>query len=96
MEMIDVLRIILAGLAGIILGLFYFGGLWITVQRLPTARHPALLTMGSFLGRTAVTLGGFYLVMAGSLGNLLACLVGFLLARQISVRRAGSMKIVES
>jgi len=34
-------------------------------------------------------------VMAGSLGNLLACLVGFLLARQISVRLAGSMKIVE-
>lgn len=94
--MIDGLRVVLAFLAGTILGLFYFGGLWITVQRLPAARHPAMLTVGSFLGRTAITLAGFYLLMAGSLGNLLACLLGFLLARQASVWLSGLTNMIEN
>jgi F1F0 ATPase subunit 2 len=69
------------------LGLFYFGGLWLTVRHLPSSRSPALLTLGSFLGRTAVTLTGFYLVMGGRWERLLACFVGFLLMRTILVAR---------
>jgi F1F0 ATPase subunit 2 len=70
-------------LGGVLLGLFYFGGLWLTVRGLPNSRHPALLTMGSFLSRTLVTLAGFYFIMGGRVENLLASLLGFLLARQI-------------
>jgi F1F0 ATPase subunit 2 len=84
--MADWFGMVFALLVGIFLGLFYFGGLWYTVRSLPGSRNPALLTMGSFLGRTVITLAGFYLVMDGSLPKLLACLAGFLLARQASFR----------
>ena len=68
------------------LGAFYFGALWLTVQRLPRARRPWLLTLGSFWIRLAVTMSGFYFVMQGRWENLLACLLGFLLMRQLLVR----------
>lgn len=74
---------------GIGLGIFYFGGLWMTVQRLPTARRPVFMSLGSFFGRLAVVLGGFYFVMGGHWERLLVCLLGFLCARFVLVRRWG-------
>jgi len=71
---------------GIGLGILFFGGLWWTVQRLPTASWPALLALGSFWGRTAVCGAGFYLVMDGHWARLSACFLGFLGARTILVR----------
>ena len=73
----------LALLAGIGLGLFYFGGLWLTVQCLPTIRHPAWLMLGSFLMRTLAALFGFYAVMSDSWARLLVCLAGFLVMRTV-------------
>jgi F1F0 ATPase subunit 2 len=67
------------------LGLIFFGGLWLTIRWLPTSRWPVVLTLGSLLGRMAVTLVGFYLVLAGRWERLLACLVGFVLSRYLVV-----------
>jgi F1F0 ATPase subunit 2 len=78
-------QLLLAGTCGMVLGLFYFGGLWITVKRLPFSARPALLTLCSYLGRLAVTLSGFYLVMAGSWERLLAVMSGFMVMRIILV-----------
>ncbi len=75
--------------AGLLLGLFYFGGLWLTVQRLPRSEHPGMLTLVSLIIRLGVTLAGFYLVMAGRWERLLVCLAGFLLVRIVLVRRLG-------
>jgi len=86
MEIRDGLGMGIALLGGVMVGLFYFGGLWLTVSRLPAAKYPALLALGSFLVRTVIALAGFYLLMAGSLYNLLACLVGFILARTLTLR----------
>ncbi|AGL03412.1 F1/F0 ATPase, subunit 2 [Desulfoscipio gibsoniae DSM 7213] len=72
---------------GLGLGLFYFGGLWLTVRRLPVARRPGLLAAGSFVVRTGGCLWGFYLVMAGQWECILACLAGFVTARLILVRQ---------
>ncbi len=83
------LPLILALAAGIGLGVFYFGGLWLTVRRLPTAQRPALLSLLSFFARLGVVLSGFYLVMDGHWQRLLACLLGFLGARVILVRLLG-------
>jgi len=83
-------------LAGIGLGLFYFGGLWLTVQRLPTIRHPALLMLGSFLMRTLVALLGFYVVMNGSWARLLVCLAGFLAIRTLLASRSTLMPTTSS
>jgi F1F0 ATPase subunit 2 len=85
--MVDVLHLIIAFAAGMALGLFHFGTLWLTVRGLPRARRPAVLTVGSFFARTAVSVLGFYLIMAGHWERLLACLFGFVLIRGFLVRR---------
>lgn len=81
--MSDYFSLLLALAAGMALGLFFFGGLWLTVRQLPTSPSPALLLLASFVGRTALTLVAFYFVMGGRWERLLACLAGFLLARTV-------------
>jgi F1F0 ATPase subunit 2 len=76
----------LAFMAGAVLGGLYFGGLWITVRRLPEARRPALLSLGSLLARLSLVLGGFYLVGAGDWRRFVLALLGFVGARTILVR----------
>lgn len=45
-------------LAGLILGALYFGGLWITLRRLPRWRRPFLSIALSWLIRLEILLGG--------------------------------------
>ncbi len=75
------MSILLAFMAGVLLGVLFFAGLWLTVRAIPAARHPVLLALGSFWTRTVVTLGGFLLVARSSWQNALACLAGFLMGR---------------
>jgi F1F0 ATPase subunit 2 len=83
----------LAFLAGIILGAFFFGGLWWTIQKGITSQTPALWFIGSLLLRTAVILVGFYLVAQDHWSRFVICILGFLLARVIVVNRfAGAPK----
>ncbi len=92
----ELLTLISALVAGTGLGLFYFGGLWLTVRRLPTARRPAFFSLLSFFGRLGVALFGFYLVMGGHWERLLVCLLGFLGVRVILVRVWGPKSKAES
>ena len=78
--------LLLALVAGLLLGLVFFGGLWWTVRRGLTAGHPALLFVGSLVLRMAVAVGGFWWVSDGQWDRLLACLVGFLVARLVITR----------
>lgn len=87
--MSDALWLVVALVAGVGLGLFYFGGLWLTIERLPQSKSPALFAMISFVGRTVLTLVGFYYVMGDSWQRLVACLVGVVVARVVLVRRLG-------
>lgn len=82
----QILFVLSALIPGIILGIFYFGSLWITVRQLPTTAYPIRLFIGSFLGRTIVTLFGFYLVMDGQWQRILICLAGFIAARILLTR----------
>lgn len=84
--MSELLFVSLAVLAGLALGLFFFGGLWWTVQRGVVARYPAMLFTGSMILRLAVAAGGFWLVSAGDWQRLVACLAGFLVARWLVTR----------
>ena len=83
-----IVQLCIAVLAGLILGLFYFGGLWLTVRRITCSTRPALLMFGSLVVRLLVTLCGFYLVMDGRWERLLACLSGFLVTRFVLTRIA--------
>lgn len=85
----DWLTLALAGLAGLALSALSFGGLWWTVRLGIVSRRPALLFLGSLLLRTAVVVTGFYFVGDGDWQRLLACLVGFVVARSIIMRLAG-------
>jgi F1F0 ATPase subunit 2 len=86
----ELLRLTLPLAAGVVLGIFYFGGLWLTVRKLPGACRPVLLSLSSFFARLAVVLVGFYFVMSGRWERLLVCLVGFLCVRFAAVRLWGS------
>lgn len=81
--MTDILPGTLAALTGIGLGLIFFGGLWFTVRKGVASDQPALWFLGSLLLRMSVVLTGFYFISGGRWERLLACLMGFGLARLI-------------
>ncbi len=73
--------LVLSLLAGGLLGVMFFAGLWWTVRLGVLSPSPAIWFLASFFLRTALLLAGFYLVGRGDWHRLLACLVGFVLAR---------------
>ncbi len=78
--------LILSLASGIGLGIFYFGGLWLTLKQLPCTQQPVLLTLGSFFGRNAVCLFAFYLIVRiGHLEGLMLSLAGFILMKFVLV-----------
>jgi len=84
-----------AVLAGVLLGAVFFGGLWWTVRRaLPSSQAP-LWFFGSLLIRTAIVLGGFYLVSHGDWRRMVGCVAGFLLARTVVFRLTSPGRAIE-
>ena len=83
----DMQALILALAAGALLGTFFFGGLWWTVQKGVASNRPEFWFLGSLVLRTGVVLAGVYFVSQGHWSRLAACLVGFLIARVIVVNR---------
>ena len=81
---------IIAFILGLGLGLFYFGGLWLTVQQLPVTKHPYRLMLFSFLFRLGVSIFVLSLIVVGNTKlynviSLLACCFGFLMVRTIAI-----------
>ena len=66
---------------GLLLGAFFFGGLYWTVIRGVSSQHPELWFFGSMFLRTSITLAGFYFVGGENWERWLLCLLGFILAR---------------
>ena len=71
----------LAFATGVLLGAFFFGGLWWTVRKGVASSRPELWFFGSMLVRTSITLAGFYLIADEYWERWLLCLCGFILAR---------------
>lgn len=84
--MSDPLELLMALLAGTLLGAFFFGGLWVTVHKGVTSEMPALWFLGSLLLRIGIILAGFYFFSRGHWSRLVACLLGFLVARVLVVK----------
>ncbi|WP_440948540.1 N-ATPase subunit AtpR [Methanosarcina sp. T3] len=85
----EVLNLILAMLAGLFLGAFFFGGLWWTVQKGLSSGRPAFWFFGSLLLRTGIAVSGFYFASGGHWERLLVCLLGFFIMRRIVLRLTG-------
>jgi F1F0 ATPase subunit 2 len=84
--MSETARILAAALAGMLLGVFFFGGLWWTVRKTLSSPLAAFWFSGSFLVRTAIVLLGFYFVAQGDWRRITGCVAGFLGARLFVVR----------
>jgi F1F0 ATPase subunit 2 len=85
--MTDLSGLFIVFFAGLLLGGFYFGGLWWTVQKGLASENPALWFFGSLLLRTALILAAFYFLSRGDWSRLFACVVGFMIARILVVQR---------
>ncbi len=88
----EIVLLILAFLAGLILGTLFFGGLWLTVKKAVSAKIPAIWFFGSLLFRVSITLVGFYYVGAGNWQRLLICALGFIVARYIVLHLTKSIE----
>jgi F1F0 ATPase subunit 2 len=71
----------MAIIAGGLLGAIFFGGLWWTVKIGVKSSRPALWFFGSLQLRMIVALGGIFWVSSGHWDRMVACMVGFFLAR---------------
>ena len=80
-----------AGLmVGVLLGSFFYGGLWWTLARSMTLAQPAWLILGSFVLRMLSTLAGFYVAMRAGWPSLITALVAFLITRIVVTRLVGA------
>ncbi len=73
----------LSVLAGVLLGMIFFGGLWWTVQKIAAGKSPYLFSLASFVLRTTLVLVVFYLLLQADWRYLPAALVGFIVARTV-------------
>lgn len=98
----EILALTLAGVTGVVLGAIFFGGLWLTVNRGLQSNRAALWFLVSLLLRTSIVLCGFYWVGQGYLigsthwQRLVACLVGFILARLVLTKWLGPSSLEKS
>jgi F1F0 ATPase subunit 2 len=92
--MAEGVRLALAAVGGAAVGLVYFGGLWVTVRRLPASRTPVVLTLVSFVGRLAIVAVGFWVLTADEPLRIGAALLGLLAVRTVLVRRVRSGVVV--
>jgi len=77
----ETLNLVSALVEGFLFGVIFFAGLWWTIQRGVSSKQPAVVFFFSLLLRTGIALTGFYFVARGDWRRLLACLLGFFLAR---------------
>ena len=89
----DMMLLASATLAGMLLGAMYFGGLWWTVKKALVSSRPAQWFIASLLLRLGITMTGFYFVAGADWKRLLACLLGFIIARLIVIRLTNKLKV---
>ncbi|MGC9314295.1 MAG: ATP synthase subunit I [bacterium] len=90
MPEVGILGIILSVTAGGIVGLVFFGGLWLSVKSIPTAKNPAAFMLLSFVARIAVFVAAFYAIAKwGNWAHLVIALASALIVRSILIRTIG-------
>jgi len=85
----DPLLIACAFAFGAAVGGLYFGGLWLTVRCLATARHPKKLLVISYGLRLSLLLAAFYPLAQQGPAAVAAAMVGLLLSRHLWLATKG-------
>ena len=88
--MSEIEQVIVGALAGLLLGTVFFGGLWLTTKRIKRMHNVVGLVLGSFVGRSVITVVGFIIVirLAGLVG-IISTLVAFTTVQLIFIRLSG-------
>lgn len=81
-------QLLITSLWGLFLGIFYFGGLWITVRLVPRTARPKRLLFFSYVLRLSGVLAGLWLVLRLHSLYFLSTLAAFFLVRFIMLNRA--------
>jgi F1F0 ATPase subunit 2 len=89
MMVVNVTFLILAFLWGAFLGLFYFGGLWLTLKTVFSKHRPQHWLAASFFARVAVALAGFWVLLRMDPVSFFCTLAGFFLVRIVLTRAIG-------
>ena len=79
----------LAFLWGAVLGLFYFGGLWLTLKMMHRKERPKRWLAFSYILRVAGALAGFWVVVQKDPGAFLFTFLAFFAVRIILTRVLG-------
>ncbi len=82
----DLVILVVAFLLGGVLGVFYFGGLWLTVKRVPYSKHPKIMMLASFMVRVSALVAAFYVLNRNDWRKWALALLGFMVIRAISLR----------
>lgn len=77
---------------GLFLGMYYFGGLWITVRFIPKVSKPRTLLFASFLVRLIVALLGIWFALRNGSLPFMATLAGFFAVRFLMTKSIGKTK----
>jgi len=83
---VNTLAILILLLGGLAVGIFFYGGLWFTVNLLARSRYRACLLLGSFGVRTLAVVSGFVLMIERRWDYALWCLIGFTVGRLAVVK----------
>lgn len=75
---------------GALLGLFFFGGLLLTVSKGLASSRPWLWFLPSLLVRLTVVFAGFLFMAGADTTRLIWCAVGFLAIRIVMSRQVGN------
>lgn len=81
--------VLLALASGAVLGLLYFGGLWLTLKKIAKHQLSYWLVLASFLLRLALVLLVFYALLINHWAYMAIALVSFLMMRQMLLARLG-------
>lgn len=82
---------ILGFFSGAGLGFFYFGGLWLTVKKIPVSSNPKRLLFRSAVLRLTPTLLALFFAAGTDPGIFLIMLPGFFGVRYFMIRRVSNL-----
>jgi len=80
---------LIAFIVGVLAGILFFGGLYLTVKKLTTMKYPAFFMMLSLIIRLVILAGGIYLIMDGGIRNVLSAMAGIILVRFVMIAKLG-------
>ena len=89
MTKIDIVMYCIAAVWGIILSVFYFGGLYQTLKIAAGSQKIKSILLISFLIRTVLVLAGFWFILKFNMNSFIISFIAFIITRFIITKKLG-------